>query len=133
MRTLITAILTLILAFGITPSASANCADDAIDTCNAKHPDPDKSDHAYELYELCIKAQIGQNCPNSAIGTATIRDVERTRAGQAPRCAAGYTLKPDWKGNEDWCIRTSTRFTKRAAHQVDKATPILMQPTTKGK
>ena len=39
-----------------------NCADDAIDICNKKHPE------ANAAYELCIKAQLGHKCPK---GTAT--------------------------------------------------------------
>ncbi|WP_139349830.1 hypothetical protein [Thioalkalivibrio denitrificans] len=52
----------LVAAMGFTGPAMANCADDAIDVCNAKHPDPDKN---YGAYELCIKAQLGQKCPKS--------------------------------------------------------------------
>lgn len=56
----------LAVALGFSGLAMANCADDAVDTCNTKHPNPNKSDHAYELYELCLKAQLGQKCPGNA-------------------------------------------------------------------
>lgn len=53
----------LVAAIGFTGPVMANCADDAIDACNAKHPDPDKN---YGAYELCIKAQLGQKCPKDS-------------------------------------------------------------------
>ena len=91
--------------------AMANCADNAINTCNKKHPDPDKSDHAYGLYELCIKAQIGKHCPkNSAAGKMVLRDIEKSRKGITPRCPAGYDLRVDWKGRVDWCMKSKTRY-----------------------
>lgn len=81
MRTVIIVFVTLLLSFGVVATVSANCADDAINTCNEKHPDSDKSDQAYDLYELCIKAKIGQNCPNSSAGNAAIKGVENSRKG----------------------------------------------------
>ncbi|WP_409526187.1 hypothetical protein [Nitrincola sp. MINF-07-Sa-05] len=60
---------------GFSGLAMANCADDAINTCNAKHPDPDKN---YGAYELCIKAQLGQKCPSSASAHPTASDVFAT-------------------------------------------------------
>ena len=80
MKTVITGAVALFLAFGVASTVSANCADDAVNTCNKKHPDPNKSDHAYELYDLCIKAQLGQKCPsNSSAGNAAIRDAQTTK------------------------------------------------------
>lgn len=80
MKTLITAVVTLLLAVGVVSTVSANCADDAVNVCNKKHPDPNKSDHAYELYDLCIKAQIGKKCPgSSSAGNATITDTQTTK------------------------------------------------------
>ena len=93
MKIVITAIVALLLSFGIVSTVSANCADDAINTCNAKHPDSDKSDQAYDLYELCIKAQIGQNCPNSAAGNAAIGNLQSGRK-DIPKTTPSR-MKPD--------------------------------------
>ncbi|SDT89217.1 hypothetical protein [Halopseudomonas salegens] len=57
----------MIAAMGFTGLAMANCADDAIDKCNEKHPDPDKN---YGAYELCLKAQLSQKCPENVGSTA---------------------------------------------------------------
>ena len=106
MKAILIGLAVFALTFGSVSIASANCADDAVDTCNAKHPDPDKSDHAYELYELCIKAQLGQQCPNSSSSNqAVLGQVQAARKGVAPKCPAGHTLKVDWKGKEDRCIQ----------------------------
>lgn len=41
-----------------------NCADDAVATCNARHPDPGAPGSAKnKRYNDCIKAELGQNCP----------------------------------------------------------------------
>ncbi len=105
MKAMLIGLAVLALTFGGVSIASANCADDAIDTCNGKHPDPDKSDHAYELYELCIKAQLGQQCPNSSSSNqAVLGQVKTARKGVAPSCPAGHTLKVNWKGKKDRCI-----------------------------
>ncbi len=67
--------IVLAATLGYSGLVSANCADNAIDVCNAKHPNPNKSDHAYELYELCINAQLSQQCHNAAdTGTSAVAD-----------------------------------------------------------
>ncbi len=66
MKTSTIAIILLTATMGFSGQAMANCADDAVNTCNNKHPDPNKSNQAYELYELCIKAQLGQKCPSNS-------------------------------------------------------------------
>ena len=115
MKSIVFAVAILCLTLGSASTALANCADDAIDTCNANHPDPGKSDDSYDLYELCIKAQLGQNCPNSAAdNNAIIAEVQAARKGVAPKCPASHTLKVDWKGKEDWCIKVAALKVKRA-------------------
>ncbi len=103
-------VLVLLLLTGFAPGVMASCVDDAINTCNKKHSVPDKSDHAYGLYEQCIKAQIGKQCPKSTAGKMVIRDIEKSRKGMTPRCPAGYNLRVDWKGRVDWCMKGKTRY-----------------------
>ncbi len=108
MRRISLALIILCLALFGASTALANCADDAIDTCNEKHPDPNKSDGAYGAYELCIKAQLGQKCPNSQSGNQGIlTQVQRARKGVAPKCPAGFALRVDWNGKADRCIQST--------------------------
>jgi hypothetical protein len=104
-------LLVLIMTFGVPGTASANCADDAIDTCNAKHPDPNKSDSAYDLYELCIKAQLGQKCPNNAAeNNKILAGVKNDGKGHAPKCNRGFSLVKDFKSDgSDWCMKAKPK------------------------
>jgi hypothetical protein len=99
-----------VLALGLAAplEAAANCADDAVDTCNQKHPDPNKSKGAYQKYELCIKAQLGQKCPpNAPAGLGLLANLEEGRDGIAPACPHGYDLRVNWSGREDRCVSST--------------------------
>lgn len=96
---------TLIFLAAFSGAVFANCADDAIDTCNAKHPDPNKSSSAYDKYELCIKAQLGQKCPSSSAESNALKaQVAKSKKGVTPSCPRGHTLKVDWSGKRDRCV-----------------------------
>ena len=121
MKSFVFAVTILCLALGSTSTLLANCADDAIDTCNAKHPDPDKSDQAGQLYELCIKAQLGQKCPNSAAQNKDIvAKVQKARKGVAPKCPAGHTLRVDYKGKADWCVKSTVMKVKSTSTSTER-------------
>jgi len=105
----------LLFITGFTSGVMANCADNAIHTCNREYPDPDKSDHTYGLYERCISVQINEQCPASSAGRMVVRDIGKSRAGMTPRCPAGYDLRVDWKGQADWCIKNKTRYFRNSS------------------
>lgn len=92
MKTSKLTLLACALTFGFSAMASANCADNAVDSCNSKHPNPSKSDHAYELYELCIKAQLGQQCPNSAIKPTNLSKIINKSATNNRRTSERFQL-----------------------------------------
>lgn len=97
MKASIVTSIILMASLGFSGIAVANCADDAVNTCNNKHPNPNKSDHAYELYELCLKAQLSQKCPSNASVDPFIK---------------GQVVKPE---TAKWAAKSERRPVIRAA------------------
>lgn len=111
MRNILVVFAVSAVAFALSGNVFANCADDAIDTCNKKHPNPNGSSGAYDKYELCIKAQLGQKCPKSNASTkALLTKVAKDKKGLKPNCPRGYNLKINWSGKEDRCIAKKAKL-----------------------
>ncbi|GGK65360.1 hypothetical protein [Amphritea balenae] len=116
MKNIFVSLASIVFLVALSGSAFANCADDAVNTCNKKHPTPNSSSNAYDKYELCIKAQLGQKCPNNSSSKALKSQVAKNKKGLRPGCPKGYTLKINWSGKQDKCVTNNTR-PKRATLQ----------------
>lgn len=114
MNNLFTRLASVVFVVAFSGGVYANCADDAVDTCNKKHPNPNSSSSAYDRYELCIKAQLGQKCPSGdASSKAITNQLSKNKKGMKPMCPKGYVLKVNWAGKRDRCI-TKNVVPKRA-------------------
>lgn len=78
------AFISIVLAatMGFSGLTMAHCADDAVDICNSKHPNPDSSQQARDRYELCINTQLSQKCPDS--GSSRVSGIDNLTTDKKP-------------------------------------------------